>query len=227
MGPSILRCERLTKVFSTSSGDDLMVLDDITAVFEQGRTYAITGASGTGKSTLLHVCAGLEALTSGAVYYNKHNIALFDDQQRNQFLNRSIGLLFQLPYLIKELTVLENVMLKGLIEGQDERLCKEQAFLLLKASGLEDKAFEMPATLSGGQQQRVALMRALFNKPAFLFADEPTGNLDPKTGRIIVELLLQCQRDWGMGIIVSTHDQSVATHMQTRFELSNGQLHLL
>ncbi len=221
-----LRCERLTKAFSTSSGD-LTVLRDVTATFEQGKTYAITGASGTGKSTLLHLLAGLESPTAGAIYYNKHNIALFADKQRDKLLHSSLGLMFQMPYLIKELTVLENVMLKGLIEGADVKQCKKQALALLKTVGLEDKASEKPATLSGGQQQRVALMRALFGKPAFLLADEPTGNLDPKTGQVIIDLLLQCQREWGMGIIVSTHDQSVAQHMQQQFELRDGQLHPL
>jgi ABC-type lipoprotein export system ATPase subunit len=147
-----------------------------------------------------------------------------DNKERENFLNRTIGLLFQVPYLIKELTVLENVMLKGLIAGKDESQCKVEAVELLQIMDLQDKMHEKPPVLSGGQQQRVALARALFGKPAFLLADEPTGDLDPHTAQNMIKLLLDCQKKWAMGIIVSTHDMHVASSMHTVYELQNEVL---
>jgi lipoprotein-releasing system ATP-binding protein len=129
-----------------------------------------------------------------------------------------------MPYLIKELTVLENVMSKGLIAGVDADACKQEALALLEQVGLSDKVHEHPPILSGGQQQRVALARALFGKPAFLLADEPTGNLDAKNGQAIIDLLLACKDAWGMGIIVSTHDPAVAQRMEVQLEMRDGLL---
>lgn len=200
------------------------VLKGISAQFEQGKTYALTGVSGTGKSTLLHIIAGLDAPSSGEVLYDNKDIASLSPDQRTHFLNRYIGLVFQLPYLIRELSVLENVMLMGLIKGDPESECKKRALELLVSVGLEDKANHQPASLSGGQQQRVAILRALFNKPAFLLADEPTGNLDELSGKLIIELLLRYQNEWGMGIIVSSHDAYVAERMEIVYKLHDGVL---
>ncbi len=219
----MLRAQGVKKTFSSTQGD-FEVLKGVDHSFESGATYAISGASGTGKSTLLHILAGLIRPSAGTVFINEQNMALFNEAQREQFLNERIGLLFQMPYLIKELTVLENVMTKGLIAGQHIDACKQEALSLLNQMGLIDKIDEKPPVLSGGQQQRVALARALFGKPSFLLADEPTGNLDPQTGKAIVDLLLQSQKEWGMGIVVSTHDAYVAQSMQHQFELVGGLL---
>lgn len=218
-----LRLDAVGKLFETQSGH-INVLRMISEVFEQNKTYAITGTSGTGKSTLLQILAGLTPTTSGAVYVNEYNIALFDEEDRIFFLHHIMGLLFQLPYLIKELTVLENVMVKGLIAGKTRVDCKQEAKELLEVTGLIEKMDEKPPTLSGGQQQRVALARALFGQPAFLLADEPTGDLDPQTGQMIIDLMLDCQKKWGMGIIVSTHDAYVAQAMETIYVLADGLL---
>jgi ABC-type lipoprotein export system ATPase subunit len=216
-----LRVERITKKFLLRRGT-LDVLREISYVFQSGRTYAITGASGAGKSTFLHILAGLTKPTTGTLYINEQNMLLFSSSEHERYVNKTIGLLFQMPYLIKELTVLENIMTKGLIVGVEEKLCADEALALLEKVGLSDKAYEYPSTLSGGQQQRVALARALFGKPAFLFADEPTGNLDTHTGKVIIDLLLACRQSWGMGIIVSTHDQAVAQRMDVRLEMQDG-----
>lgn len=218
-----LRADNITKRFSLRRGS-LDVLNGISYTFQSGHTYAVTGASGTGKSTFLHVLAGLTPPTEGSLYVNEQNVALFSQPERERFLNHTVGLLFQMPYLIKELTVLENVMSKGLIAGTDAAACKEEALALLDKVGLTDKAHEHPPVLSGGQQQRVALARALFGKPAFLLADEPTGNLDSKNGQIMIDLLLACQQSWGMGILVSTHDHQVARRMEIQLEMSDGLL---
>lgn len=218
-----LRAENITKRFALRRGS-IDVLRGISYSFKSDHTYAVTGASGTGKSTLLHVLAGLAEPTQGTLYVNEQNVALFSREQRDHFLNRTVGLLFQMPYLIKELTVLENVMSKGLIAGVDIHACKQEALALLEQVGLADKVHEHPPVLSGGQQQRVALARALFGKPAFLLADEPTGNLDVKNGQLIIDLLLACKDAWGMGIIVSTHDPAVAQRMEVQLEMRDGLL---
>lgn len=202
----------------------LEILKAASYTFCQGKTYAITGASGIGKSTLISLLSGLDAPTSGSIYFNGHDISTFNPQERSIFLNEKIGIVFQAPYLIRELTVLENVMIKGLIRNLDNESCKEKGLALLQSVGLLDHAYRMPAALSGGQQQRVALARALFGDPLFLLADEPTGNLDSKTGAEIIDLLVSMHEDRSMGIIVSSHDPQVARRMEVVLELKNGKL---
>ena len=200
------------------------VLKGISYTFEQGQTYALTGSSGAGKSTLIHIIGGLDEPTVGQVFLNDIDIANISAEQKEIFFSDVIGLVFQQPYLIKELSVLENVMLKGLIENEDRKLCKQRGQELLDSVGLGDKGNYRPSALSGGQQQRIALARALFNKPAFLIADEPTGNLDEATGASIVDLLLEYQKEWGMGIIICSHDAYVAQRMEHNVRLHDGKL---
>jgi len=203
---------------------ELEVLKGVTCRFEKNKTYAITGPSGSGKSTFIHLLAGLDKPTHGEIYFDGRNIAIFSESERQQFLRKSVGLVFQLPYLIRELNVIENVMLKGMIEGGDRLQTRDYAMDLLKKVGLEHKAEHAPFSLSGGEQQRVAIARALFTRPAFLIADEPTGNLDVATGKMVIELLLQCQSEWHMGIIVSSHDEYVAERMEKVLHLKDGLL---
>lgn len=221
----LLQSNNIKKLFKQAD-ITIEVLKGVTAAFESGKSYAITGPSGSGKSTLIHVLAGLDAPDEGTVFFDEHNLAVMSTNQREQFLNESIGLVFQLPYLIPELSVIDNVKLKGMIKGMSPDECQDQAMHLLTTVGLAHKANHNPLSLSGGEQQRVAIARALFNKPAFLLADEPTGNLDVDTGKKIVDLMLQCQEEWGMGIIVSSHDAYVAQKMKTVLRLNNGKLEL-
>jgi ABC-type lipoprotein export system ATPase subunit len=202
------------------------VLKGISASFDADQSYAITGISGSGKSTIIHLLAGLDIPTSGKVLFADADINAMSETQKSQFLNKSIGLVFQSPYLIKELTVLENVMLKGLIAGKSEKECLPKAQVLLEQMGLASKMSAYPGQLSGGQQQRVALARALLNKPDFLLADEPTGNLDLETGKVIIDLILQAQAEWHMGVIISSHDAYVAQKMSTIYTLKDGKLDL-
>ncbi len=220
---AVLATNNLKKTFI--QGDvQLEVLKGVSVAFTQGNTYALTGASGTGKSTFIHLISGLDIPSSGTVFFNNKNIADFTAQERQQFLNKSVGLVFQLPYLIQELSVLENVMFKGLLAGNSPAQCTEKAHVLLAHVGLSEKAQSKPATLSGGQQQRVAIARAIFNEPVFLLADEPTGNVDVDTGMRIVDLLRACQKQWGMGIVVSSHDAYVAKCMGMTYRLEHGLL---
>ncbi len=200
------------------------VLKNIDITFDQHSSYAIIGASGVGKSTFLHLLAGLDAPTGGKVFFNDQNINAFTPAKTDQFRNQSLGLVFQEPYLIKELSVLENVMSKGLIAGKNKKECREQALKLLDAVGLSEKINSYPFTLSGGQQQRGALARALFGKPIFLLADEPTGNLDRQTGNKVVDLMLKMSKEQGFGLIVSSHDPYVRERMGEVYELREGKL---
>jgi len=225
MEKSLLHVENLHKTF-VNGQQTLNILQGVTVSFKQGSSYAIIGSSGSGKSTFMHLLAGLDKPTSGSVYFDNIDITQLDSPERDIFLQKSIGLVFQLPYLIKELSVLENIMVRGYIMGRDNQVCTVRALELLDAVGIADKAFSNPLSLSGGQQQRVALARALFSKPAFLIADEPTGSLDASTAQAIVQLIVKCQKEWGMGVIISTHDTLVAQNMETVYKLSDGILTL-
>lgn len=219
----VIKIVDIKKAFQQGS-IDTEILKGVTYTFKQGQTYALTGSSGAGKSTLIHIIAGLDEPTEGHVLLNDMDLANITEEQKEIFFSDVIGLVFQQPYLIKELSVLENVMLKGLIENDVREFCEKRGKELLNLVGLEGKGDSRPAALSGGQQQRVALARALFNKPAFLIADEPTGNLDESTGAAIVDLLLKYQKEWGMGIIICSHDTYVAHKMEHQVRLRDGRL---
>lgn len=216
-----IRADHLSRKFEKE-----YVLHDLDAHFERGMSYAITGVSGTGKSTLLHLLAGIDMPSAGTVFYNNQSLQMMGQRERSAVLNKSIGLVFQAPYLLREFSVLENVMMPGLIAGKSMADCQERAQMLLAAVGVEGKEHAAPMTLSGGQQQRVAIARALFNEPDFLIADEPTGNLDEQTALHIIELLDACQKRWGMGLIVSSHDVQVARAMKQVLVVHNGRLEI-
>ncbi len=200
------------------------VLKGVDAVFKQGSSYAITGVSGSGKSTLLHVVGGLDVPSSGSVTFNARNFAQLRAAHKNSFLNLHIGFVFQFHYLIKELTVRENVMLPGMIKGESRRACRLRAEQLLELIGLTERADFYPPQLSGGEQQRVAIARALFNKPSFLLADEPTGNLDAENAQMVVDLFFAGQKEWNMGIVICTHDRAVYERMEMVYRLYEGIL---
>lgn len=224
MEKTILRAEEVYKIF-TYQDKTIEVLRNLSITFMQGKSYAITGVSGIGKSTFMHILAGLDQPTYGMISINNHIITTFSEYERTQFLTQSVGLLFQNPYLIRELSVEENVMLPGIIAQMPYKYCRDHAHDLLTRVNIAEKWSSAVGTLSGGQQQRVALARALFHKPQFLLADEPTGNLDEQTGYGIVSLLTKCQHEWNMGLIISTHDMYVAQAMEIRYQLRDGQLH--
>ena len=223
MQASMLRAERIYKTF-TQGSEKITVLDDISCNFISGNTYAITGISGSGKSTLMHIIAGLDSPTQGQMFFNDISIQTVAPSTLTQFLNKSIGLVFQSPHLIRELSVVENIILPGLIAGKNRHDCLTKASILLQKINLTEKKNSKPGELSGGQQQRVAIARALFNTPDFLIADEPTGNLDIATGKTIIELLHSCHQEWGMGIIISSHDNHITDSMNEVFTLHKGKL---
>ncbi len=215
--------EKISQQFRQGN-NEVIVLNNIDTLFMQEKSYAITGISGSGKSTLIHIIAGLDKPAGGRVLFNDVDLYELSPKELSLFLNRSIGLVFQSPHLMRELSVIENVILPGLIANRTKNDCEQRAEQLLAKVGLSGKEQFKPGELSGGQQQRVAIARALFNEPAFLIADEPTGNLDKATGVAIIDLLLSCRQEWGMGIIISSHDEYVAERMDEIYVLSEGKL---
>ena len=214
-------CKLLVKNVTKNFVTGISVLKNITFTFETKKTYAITGASGSGKSTLLHIIGGLDYPTSGDVLLNNQIIS--SQKEKNSILNEKIGFVFQFHYLIKELTVLENISLMAKIKGKSVQEAKQESLALIKIIGLEDKKNAYPTTLSGGEQQRISILRALINKPKFILADEPTGNLDRKNVDCVIDLLLKGVPEWGLGLILCTHDKSVWERMDMIFELRNGK----
>lgn len=214
----------VSKVFV--AGDTTQaVVDNLSYIFKKGLSYAIMGSSGTGKSTLLHMIAGFESVTSGSIFYDDTSLDTISKKQKQTYLQHTFGILFQNAYLLDELSAIENVMLKGISAGKSKASCVDQATRLLETVQLLDKIDALPTELSGGQQQRVALARALFEQPDFILADEPTGNLDETTGARMIDVLLADQKKFGMGVLVTTHDKAVAKKMDVILELKNGTLH--
>ena len=200
------------------------ILDNISYDFFQGEQYAITGRSGSGKSTLLHLIGLLDEPTKGTVLINEQDAKAFLPEERSRFFNSMIGFLFQSCLFINELSVIENIKLPGIVQGMNSYDQNKRAEELLVAVGLADKKNAAPQSLSGGQQHRMSLARALFCKPAFLLADEPTGNLDQQTAKQIHQLIITCQQEWGMGLVISTHDPILITQMKHKILIENGSL---
>jgi len=198
-------------------------LDSLNFDFHKGVSYALVGASGSGKSTLIHICAGIETPSSGTVLLDGTDIHTFPATGKMQFLAERIGVVLQSPFLIPELTVLENVIFKDLINYSSRQKSRELGYSLLKELNLEEKAHEYPPALSGGQAQRVSLLRALYNKPHFLLADEPIAHLDHENQQIILSFLKKAQTEWGMGIIVSSHSAEFTKSLDIIYTLDNNR----
>ncbi|MBT2146027.1 ABC transporter ATP-binding protein [Clostridioides difficile] len=188
----------------------------------KGEFVSIMGQSGSGKSTLLYILGGLDTPTSGKVYMNGADISHFNDEKMSIIRRRNIGFVFQFYNLIPNLNVEENIMLPLLLDGKNLKDYKNQLDEILYIVGLTDRRKHTPRELSGGQQQRVAIARALIGKPEILFADEPTGNLDSKTGIEIIDLLDKINRDNGQTIIMVTHSPEAAKSSSRTITVSDG-----
>ena len=217
----ILRCDRLCKTYRTGSAA-VHAVDDITLSFEQGSFTAVTGKSGSGKSTLLHLLSGLDRPTSGEVIYQDNNLFRYNDNQLSVLRRRRFGFVFQSYNLVRELTARENILLPVMLDNRKP----DEAWLqrLIDMLGIEDRLEHLPGALSGGQQQRVCIARALANKPAILFADEPTGNLDGKTGREVLTLMRTVSLELGITMILVTHDLGVAEQADRIIRLEDGRV---
>jgi putative ABC transport system ATP-binding protein len=199
------------------------VLFDINLKIEEGEFVAIMGPSGSGKSTLMHILGFLDRLTEGEYLFENHNVAHFDDEKLADLRNRRIGFVFQAFNLLPRTTVLENVELPLLYSERSDRDKKGRAERALTAVGLSHRMTHMSNQISGGQKQRVAIARALVNDPAVIFADEPTGNLDSKSGATVMSILQRLNEE-GSTIILVTHDLTTAEHASRIVRISDGRI---
>lgn len=200
------------------------VLKNINLKIERGDVMAIIGPSGCGKSTLLHLMGCLDRPTKGNIMVDDADVTKLDDGQLAKIRRNKIGFVFQFFYLIPTLTALKNVMLPMSFTGASTEQQKRRAMQLLKLVGLEKRASHRPSQLSGGERQRVAIARALANEPKIILADEPTGNLDSKTGKQIINLLLNLNKKEGVTIILVTHDPYIASHAEKTIYLKDGKI---
>lgn len=217
----IVQARKLGKQVSSPEGD-LVILDDVTFDVSAGEAVAVVGASGSGKSTLLGLLAGLDSPTRGSVTLDGVLLNSLDEDGRAALRAQRVGFVFQSFQLLPSLTALENTMLPlELAESDNPR---EAALRVLDRVGLSDRVHHYPNQLSGGEQQRVAIARAFASNPAILFADEPTGNLDQKTGERIINLLFSMNRERGTTLVMVTHDVSLARNCDKTLELEAGKL---
>tara|TARA_X000001036_G_C20400132_1_gene692419 strand:+ start:87 stop:749 length:663 start_codon:yes stop_codon:yes gene_type:complete len=205
-----------------SGESSLVILDDITFNLEEGKSLAITGPSGSGKSTLLGLLAGLDTATSGDIILDGIKLNTLNEEERAILRKDKVGFVFQSFELLPSLTALENVMLPS--ELKSEKNPKEKGEYFLERVGLSDRQSHYPNQLSGGEQQRVAIARAFACSAKILFADEPTGNLDPKNGKLISDLLFEVNSERDNALVIVTHDQDLASQCDKKIELKLGKI---
>lgn len=218
----MLKAESIHKRFPTR-GDELTVLRDVSLSLNVGESAAIVGPSGSGKSTLLNILGTLEPPSSGRVLLDGCDPFELPPRELARFRNRSVGLIFQDHHLLPQCSVLENVLLPTLTEARDEDMAV-RARELLERVALSERLEHRPAELSGGERQRVAIARALINRPGLVLADEPTGNLDRKTGERVGELLAGLHQDQELVLLVVTHSEALAERFTRKYELVDGTL---
>ncbi|MFP3983614.1 MAG: ABC transporter ATP-binding protein [Desulfurivibrionaceae bacterium] len=202
----------------------IKVLDGIDIYLRRGEMTAIIGASGTGKSTLLNLLGTLDRPCGGSLFYEGEDIYQRSDSRLAEFRNKTIGFVFQFHHLLPEFTALENTIMPGLIGGCEKKELVIKGQEILNKVGLEGRHEHRVGELSGGEQQRVALARALIRKPALLLADEPTGDLDPKTGDKVFALIKKMNQDFGLTTVIVTHNHHLARQMDRCLTLENGKL---
>ncbi len=220
---SVLIARALTKVYR-GVGADVTVFQNLHLTLNPGEMLAIVGASGAGKSTLLHLLGGLDQPTSGTVFLDDFDIFKNGELQLAMLRNRRIGFVFQFHHLLPEFSALENVMMPLLISGQKRTAAEGRAHDLLQRVGLEKRMAHRPGELSGGERQRVALARALVASPTLLLADEPTGNLDQRTGAEVVALIRKLHAAEHLTSIIVTHNEQLAATCDRLLHLADGKL---
>jgi len=217
----VLEARDLTRKVSSPEGE-LTIVDQVSLQIAAGETVALVGASGAGKSTLLAMLAGLDLPTSGRVWIDGNELGPLNEDARARLRADRVGFVFQAFHLVPSLTALENVMLPLELNGRKD--ASAQARDILQRVGLAERAGHYPRQLSGGEQQRVALARATVTRPAVLFADEPTGNLDTATGESICQLLFDLNREFHTTLLLVTHDARLASRCQRTLTMSAGRL---
>ncbi|MCQ2483171.1 MAG: ABC transporter ATP-binding protein [Clostridia bacterium] len=217
----ILRCENVSKIYG-SKDTEVKALNDVSFSVEKGEFVSIIGPSGSGKSTLLHILGGVDKPTSGKVFIDGTDIHSLSEDKLAIFRRRQVGLVYQFYNLMPVLNIDENIALPHLLDGRP--LDKERLDRIVEHLGLSDRRQNLPNQLSGGQQQRVSIGRALYSHPAILLADEPTGNLDRKTGEEIIELLKESNKTVQQTLILITHDEGLAMQADRVIGIEDGRI---
>ncbi len=223
MSDLVMEARELHKSF-TLGPVTIKVLKGLDLGVASGEMVAVVGASGVGKSTLLHILGSLDKPTSGEVLFKGESIIGIENSRLAGFRNRNIGFVFQFHHLLHEFTALENVMMPALISGETKEQAMKKATQILEAVGLGQRLTHKPTELSGGEQQRVAVARALVNQPSLLLADEPTGNLDIDTGASVHRLLIELNSRLGVAMVIATHNPELANICHRVLRLVNGKL---
>ena len=218
----IIELKNLTKIYK--NGMEFRALDNANLRIKKGEFVAIVGPSGSGKSTLMHLIGLLDTPSLGTLLIDGKDVTKMSDKERSLMRNRMLGFVFQYHHLLPDFTALENVIMPLLIAGKSRKEAQEIAENLLKDVGLEDRMDHKPGELSGGQNQRVAVARALSCSPAIVLGDEPTGNLDTKTGDLIYELLRRLNREYNQTFIVVTHNEDLALKADRIIRLVDGKI---
>ena len=220
---AVLTLDGLRRTFRQGSRE-IVVLAGASAELLPGQAVALVGPSGAGKSTLLHIAGLLETPDEGRVCVNGRDCAKMDDGERTRVRRSQMGFVYQFQQLLPEFSALENVVMPQLILGRREKDARQRAGALLSALGLGERLDHRPAELSGGEQQRTAIARALANGPRLVLADEPTGNLDPRTSERVFHELIELIRAAGVAALIATHNMELAARMDRVLRLENGQL---
>ena len=218
----IIELKNLTKTYK--NGVEFRALDSANLIIQKGEFVAIVGPSGSGKSTLMHLIGLLDTPSSGTLLIDGRDVTKMSDKERSAVRNRMLSFIFQYHHLLPDFTALENVMMPLLIAGKSRDEAKSVAEKLLKEVGLADRIDHRPGELSGGQNQRVAVARALSCSPAIVLGDEPTGNLDTKTGDLIYELLRRLNREYNQTFIVVTHNEELAGKADRVIKIVDGKI---
>lgn len=221
---ALLACRGISKTYHDGE-TDTPVLSDVSLTVQTSEHVAILGSSGSGKSTLLHILGGLDKPDEGEVWFHGESMTGMKPSQLAALRNQKIGFIYQFHHLLPEFSALENAAMPLLIGGMPEKKAKQAATDMLEQVGLTHRLMHKPSALSGGERQRVAIARALVNRPALVLADEPTGNLDNKTGEQVYGLLTSLSESLGTSFVVVTHDNALAARMNRTLHIKDGLLH--
>lgn len=225
----VIRAEGISKSYKSEQGNSrLEVVKDVSVSIKKGSITSIVGSSGSGKSTLLHILGGLDRPDDGGkVFWGDKDISSMSSDSLADFRNKNIGFVFQFHHLLPEFTALENVSMPALIAGKSMQEASKRALKLLERFGVSERKDHRPTQLSGGEQQRVSMARALMNEPSIILADEPTGNLDDTNTDIILDMLFELRDEYGVSVLLITHEQKIAQRSDTILEIKNGELNPL